>query len=785
MDDVTRSWEILPLAVVRPTGFPTDLLAALADPALLDLVDAARADRSALDAVADAFEQASREAPRLEDADQLRAARTAYRAVKRRRAPAEPPLLPAGMPGFRTPEEFARWWSTRCRARDTHLAALDARYPQTLDRARRHIDTALRSPRLREALVLLTPEILGTTVAALLKRPPTGPAPNQNERKAAAFLQRLAAKCETNAFAGPIAYAEVGQALPWADTAPVRRGHLAFWAVQAVLDRALDRLAPGDLGWRTGPAAGLLPADSPVLRAVRQAAAGRAGAIAPATLRTLHRKNLLWATRLLAPTSEPDALRLLRTAATDLDDTDLTALAALLTTTAAEFADADADGKTAAVARTTALLTDHGVDTERRGKGQLYADRVVLYEEDHDPGFRVRFTEAGAARLFGRLDPVLDLAAAAGVEAWQLARERFTHAWRQQFGPTAATASLPEVLRTIPVSTPAPLAQTGVGRRFQGLVQAAWDGASTEVVLDPADVRAILPDLDDVRAPLLIAPDLHFDSTDRAEVESGRAPVVVGEFHWGFQGLGNLCCFIDDRGALARTTRQWLGHDTHPEELVHVATGARFGKLCYLELLPRTLELSGPAAPGQGRLQAEDIDVHPDGDMVQRSTGQSLMPLLGDAEAATQSPLGPPGCALPRVSLGALTPRITIGDVVVQRAAWQLEPGALQPPDGARPAGRYRHTVDTLRALGVPRRLFAAVQGERKPVHVDLASPHLVELLLAEAKDRPVRVTEMLPTPEGTWQRSEHGRHLCEIRFSARRRRRTDQTTDEPGTVER
>lgn len=51
------------------------------------------------------------------------------------------------------------------------------------------------------------------------------------------------------------------------------------------------------------------------------------------------------------------------------------------------------------------------------------------------------------------------------------------------------------------MSTPAPLAQTGVGRRFQGLVQAAWDGASTEVVLDPADVRAILPDLDDVRAP--------------------------------------------------------------------------------------------------------------------------------------------------------------------------------------------------------------------------------------------------------------------------------------------
>ncbi|MFF1969875.1 hypothetical protein ACFVW5_40845, partial [Streptomyces sp. NPDC058232] len=45
---------------------------------------------------------------------------------------------------------------------------------------------------------------LDTTVAALLKRPPGGPAPNQNERKAVSFLQRLAAPCEPTARAfGP------------------------------------------------------------------------------------------------------------------------------------------------------------------------------------------------------------------------------------------------------------------------------------------------------------------------------------------------------------------------------------------------------------------------------------------------------------------------------------------------------------------------------------------------------------------------------------------------------
>ncbi|MGW6939130.1 hypothetical protein ACWGF3_08995 [Streptomyces xanthophaeus] len=768
---MTGAWRAMPVAVVRPAGFPLDLLDPLADARLPQLVDAVRESRAQLDRAAQDFEAVSRKAHRPQDADGVRAARAAYRAVQRRKP--LPGVLwfedPVG--GHTDAQAFAHWWTSTCTARDTALDELAGRYTAALGTAREHLGSVLRDPRVREALVLLTPEILDTTVAALLKRPPGGPAPNQNERKAVSFLQRLAAKCETNAFAGPIAYATLGAPADWTGPPAARQGFLAFWAVKELLDQALERHAPHTLDWRPGPAAGMLPEQSPVRRAVTRAAAGRAGEVPAATLRTLHRRNLLWASELLAPTSEPDALALLRTAAEHLGDDTLRTLAQELTRTAALFAEADAEGKSAAVSRADAVLTEQGLDVARRGKGQLYADRVVLYEEDHAPEFSVRFDEEAVRNLLTRLDPVLDLAAAAGAEAWLRARDAFTAAWHERYGPAVTELRLPEVLASLPVSAPVPLDGTDVARRLHDLVAATWDGTSTEVVLDPSAVRAILPEPDGAPGPMILAPDLHFDTCDRSAVESGRAPVVVGEFHWGLQGLGNLCCFIEDRDALARATRDWL-HDPAPQapELVHVATHNRFGKLCYLELLPRTVELSGPAAPGQDRLRAEDLVVRPDATVTDRHTGRRVMPLLGDAEAATQSPLGPPSCGLPRIVLGPLTPRISIGDVVVQRAAWRLDAQVFQPPQGAVGAERYRHTVDALRALGVPRRVYAAVQGERKPVHVDLASPHLVELLVAESRERPVRLTEMLPAPDRTWQRSDLGRHVCEIRFSVRRR---------------
>ncbi|MFD7659334.1 hypothetical protein ACFV4N_35615 [Actinosynnema sp. NPDC059797] len=750
------TWRALPLAVVRSAGFPATLVDRLADPELLAAIDRARTARAELDALAAVFDRAAAEGSAT-GPDQVRVVRTTVRAVHRRRALPEPAFLPAGL-GTGSDAGFAARWAEQVRARDEAEVAVGAAFPTTLAAARAHLARELTEPRLREALYLLTPEILDNAVRSLLRRPPKGPAPNQNERKVVAFAQRLATKCETNAFLGPIAYATTGE--PVGGPAE-RRGFLAFRVAQELLRAASARLDPHRLTWRRGPGASHLPAGSSVRSAVDAAVAGRTGAVPAEVLRALRAKDVIWADELLVPTSEPDALASIGRAARALGDHDLAAVHDRLRECASTFATADAEGKAKAVAVAEGVLADVGVDAGRTGHGRLYADRSVLYEDDHEPDLGITLSPDGLDRIVHRLAPVLHVAATAGRQAWETARERFATEWAARHGE-AAELPLAEVLRTLPTSFEAPLSATPAARALHDEVLRQWDGLSDHVVLDPVPLRAAVDSTGRGTGgdePLLMSPDLHFDTADRRAVADGSAPVVVGEIHAGLQALGNLCAFVADRDALAEAVRRWVG--TGPE-LVHVATRSRFGKLCFLELLPRTLELSGPAAAGRDRLGVDDLAVRADGTVVDRHTGRRVLPLFGDPDAATQTPIGPPSCALPRITLGARTPRLSIGDVVVQRATWTVEAAELAAPNGSDGVERYRTAARVLRDHGVPRRCFASFPDERKPVYVDLAAPHLVDLLVSTAKDGAVRLTEMLPVPDG-WQR---GGVACELRFS-------------------
>lgn len=180
---MTGAWRAMPVAVVRPAGFPLDLLDPLADARLPQLVDAVRESRAQLDRAAQDFEAVSRKAHRPQDADGVRAARAAYRAVQRRKPLPGALWFEDPVGGHTDAQAFAHWWTSTCTARDTALDELAGRYTAALGTAREHLGSVLRDPRLREALVLLTPEILDTTVAALLKRPPAAPPPTRTNAR--------------------------------------------------------------------------------------------------------------------------------------------------------------------------------------------------------------------------------------------------------------------------------------------------------------------------------------------------------------------------------------------------------------------------------------------------------------------------------------------------------------------------------------------------------------------------------------------------------------------------
>jgi hypothetical protein len=155
-------------------------------------------------------------------------------------------------------------------------------------------------------------------------------------------------------------------------------------------------------------------------------------------------------------------------------------------------------------------------------------------------------------------------------------------------------------------------------------------------------------------------------------------------------------------------------------------------------------------------LHPGELLVDADARLWTRERRERVLLAIGDPVGAQHSPFAPPALRLPRVDLGAFTPRLRVGRAVLQRATWALD--AVDFADGGpRGVERYARCVELLRDRGVPDRVFARVPGEGKPLHVDPASP------VGETGE--VRLTEMLPGPDDLWRVGGEP-HCCEFRFA-------------------
>jgi hypothetical protein len=784
------TWSAFELAVVRAAGFPYALLERLADPGLLEHMARIAAARRRRQELREQFTAAATAVPPPAVPALAADGRAGFRAVRRGVA-----MEPGTGERLEARLGLAGWvqaWNSAVSELEAEEVGLPGRYARALATAREVLAELLRDERVREALFLLTPELLDGSAGAVLRRPPRGEAPNQDERKLASYVQRLCAKCETNAFAGPIAYATRAPSPRWAPTAGAseRRGLLAYRAAEEVLLRALERASDvRDRPVRLGPAADLATLPPALRRLLDEIEAGaptwadaaaraRTAVPTPAQAARLHRSAVAWTGRPIEP-SEPDALRSLRAAAAASSlpgggsreqEPDLAATAEALATLAGRFAESGLDGKRAALAEAECLLRGAGVSELRRGSGELYADRVVLHEEDLENRDGLELSPDAWRRFAEILSPALDVAAAASLEAWRTACRQLAEAFGETFQGRDCVP-LPEYLRRMPLTARAPLEETAVGRGLAAAVAARWDGRALAVDLPPEATAPLGADILQWTGglPLLASPDVFLAAHSRDEaMEGGR--LVVGEVHWGLQGLSNLCLFVEDRAALAGALRAWLGvAATGSAELAHVVLGERYGKLCFLEVLPATLELSGPAAVGQRRLRPAQLGVRGDLGLVELRTGRRVLLLLGDADAASQTPLGPPAIRFPRLELGPRTPRVSIGGVVVQRASWRVPAAELTALRALPPARRHLALVETFREQGVPDRVFVTLPHEPKPVHVHLGSPHLVELLLASVRESDVLVAEMLPGPDEMWLGDSLAPRACELRLACLR----------------
>ena len=267
--------------------------------------------------------------------------------------------------------------------------------------------------------------------------------------------------------------------------------------------------------------------------------------------------------------------------------------------------------------------------------------------------------------------------------------------------------------------------------------------------------------------------DLQLAAASAEDVAAGRHKWVVAELHFAAAVLQHGVTFASpDPGAFGEWVRRVSGPLCDwgfPTDLVS-HTMIDFGPV------EDSFTYAGPAVglPRWRRARPADAEVvvAEDGDVRIRVGGTER----GSFARSWVLGFGFHPFVFP---LGAHSPRLETGGVVVQRESWVV--AAADLPRAPYPSGspELAADVDRLRAArGIPRYVYVrptegAVRrlgaGGRdkdvKPIFVDLESyPFLDVLARWMAKHGELDVTEMLPAPDQLLWREEDGRHTFELR---------------------
>jgi hypothetical protein len=790
MTDNTPGWRLYPRLLLRRAGFGVDLLTALADGPTLATACEYRT-------VAGRFEQ-SRTLLREEIAKTVaRADRTSDRAklrelsAMRSRAGRRLPLAPATL----NPElaQAVSGYATALAAERETADRLTAVLAQEALRRPERVRTLLDNERVCDALLQLSPsfhtEVLRWNEGWAQRG---GAGRNRAKdrsfyRRAYLYGQRLGAKNETTSFFGPLVHGRIDRAADGIELGPETKSGVhffqaqtAFWAVCELArligtDPAVRDTSP--VSWLPSchreegntPAQGAIrPADGRRIKLVGTQwtiARGTDGRRSVTDLAELAGADITQARRVLEQLRQAGAVRLWpeppSTAARPLDwliswadryasTTEWPAGLRELRDLADRYAAADGHrARAAALAEVEECFTALTSVDARRAGGRMYADRLVVSLDAKGDQSPVVVGGPVAQRWEEQLTPVLDAAAHYG-DLQQRAAARLCGQIMHAAG--TGTMAYDELIRRTrtAVDSGALTELTGEVEEFTlaytELVRSRLHGQEARLSAQDLEVLAPKPGRD-----RFVSPDLMLES--RPE---GPDLLVLGELHpyvfaWGSQGL-----FSDEQDRMlddfACGLQPWGG----PGRIATVIRRRRHKGLVADWFPGRFIEITAVATEDEDRtVPLTDLTVVLDNETPRLHTPDGELVLYaGEDDHVHLRAFAAPGVALPLVRLGDFAPRITVGDLIVQRARWWFSRADLGI-DAVRDAAGAFLAVQALRARhALPRFCFASAAHEPKPVGIDLDNPLAIDALVAlvlTGEDQQISLAEMRPAPDDLW----------------------------------
>ncbi|NUT52045.1 MAG: hypothetical protein HOV94_32835 [Saccharothrix sp.] len=778
----TRGWELVPLVLIRSTGFSASMLDAVRTPDAAQACDRVVSLRRRVAELRAQFGEElfptmlARESARGADRGRFKEWYRLRRRIERGGMAYPLPAVVGTWP------DVLRWvqdWNSLLVTVDRATEEAAATTEQDCRLARQRLRELVADERFGEAVFLSSPS-MHVGLRRYLDTPEAEQRPRlrSREQKLYGYLQRFTAKNETTSFFGPVDYAVVDDephpSLRMRATAggtpALRRSRLAYWAVQELTDAVTS--AEGIRAFLPTRLADTWHDDGAAL--VNVVSGRRVSRTAPPPEATER--------RLLLPTDEPDPLGWLRdwVAGLPAECADRTPALHVLDTfkiLATRYTTAPVDEKIRVLAETEELFHRTTGADPRRGGGAMFADRTLFYDEAVGDLTTV-IGQSMVHDIRARIRPALDLCVTFSTIVQRVCVRRAAEVALRLGGggPVPYLAFVREMVTTVTMADClADPEVAGFTERLTELARARTAGgrpadahtADGRIVLDEVDLAPLL-----VRPPAgtAVSPDIFLLAGSVDDLTAGAYDVVIGEIHYGYQVWTHLLSFWSAPEWLAEQIGLRLPPDH--DRIASLVHKRKQGKAFPKELPGLSVEMGGRSRkPAEQVVRAADLEVVPTGG------GPALRSLVdgrpvrlhpGDPRNPVSWVFGTTPVISPSIRLGERTPRVQVGRAVLQRAHWRIDPASLEP---ARSARRHESMIlirELAGRIGLPRRFFVRVPGERKPFFVDLDSVIGIDYLLAmTAGQDAADITEVLPDTGDWWlPAAGGGRRSCEWRMT-------------------
>jgi hypothetical protein len=417
------------------------------------------------------------------------------------------------------------------------------------------------------------------------------------------------------------------------------------------------------------------------------------------------------------------------------------------------FAQADFSTRRSLLRTIEALFSDYTGTAARRGDGQFYADRLVLYEEAASR-FRIQMSRTFAEELTKNVSACLNLSAAYGQQVqrdYQLSMMDVLDKMEgHDFLSYAALARPKGQIQ----SQFAPLPTVHVDALGEHAITLPQDWCGTASL----GGRYALPDV------CIMA-----DTIDN--IQSGNFKVVLSRVHHHLLLWSWISGFYHDRDKFESAARAWLERENSVATIAGLELKRR-NKGFYCFPGKRVAMPAANLTPSPDTiLSAADLSITAGlhGPELRDPEGKQIWLYLSLADYITYPPFAalthPPVLHAPLRGTGPHLGRVQVGGAVYQRERWSTIGTKLT---GFRSADLLLAVRRMQQRGGWPRFVFARVGHERKPYLIDFESPFSHELLRHLCPEgAQITFEEMLPGPEDLWLQDELGRYTSELRMQA------------------